>query len=314
MSFTKEVKEEVLSVKLPKTSDKAFLSALIHTVGSIGMRGGELGFELSCETKAIILKGVKIIKELYGENLKIVEDDNPGPNASPVYCASLYGEKAKTILEKERIIDLSDGLEVIFGIDEGLFENDYDEKAYVSAAFLGCGSVTLPNSEKTSGGYHLEFAFNNGIAADDFASLLLRCGFNPKFIGRAGKSLIYFKDSESILDMLAFMEAMNGVLKMSEKMVERETRNLINRQTNCEMANIDRSLKASERQLNAIKKIDEKIGIESLPDILSEFAKVRLENSELSLEELGNMFEPKLTKSGVNYRMRKLMKIAGELE
>lgn len=313
MSFTKEVKEEVLTVKLPKTSDKAFLSALIHTVGSIGMRGGELGFELSCETKSIILRAVRIIKELYGENLLITADDATGPNNRPLYSASVYGEKAKEILEKERIIDLSDGLEVIFGIDEGLFENDYDEKAYVSAAFLGCGSVSLP-SDKTSGGYHLEFAFNNGIAADDFASLLLRCGFNPKFVGRAGKSLIYFKDSESILDMLAFIEAMNGVLKMSEKMVERETRNLINRQTNCEMANIDRSLKASERQLSAIRKIDEKMGIDALPDILSEFARKRLENSELSLEELGGLFEPKLTKSGVNYRMRKLMKIAGELE
>lgn len=313
MSFTKDVKEEILSVKLPKVSDRAFLSALIHTVGSIGMQNGELGFELSCETKAIIIRGVKLIKDLYGEDLKIAVSEETSPNNKPIYFAKIYGERAKHILENERIIDLSDGLEVIFGIDEGLFENDYDEKAYVTAAFLGCGSVSLPSDEK-SGGYHLEFAFNNGIAADDFASLLLRCGFNPKFIGRAGKSLIYFKDSESILDMLAFMEAMNGVLRMSEKMVERETRNLINRQTNCEMANIDRSLKASEKQLAAIEKIKEKIGLDALPDILSEFAKKRDENKELSLEELGGMFDPPLTKSGVNYRMRKLMKIAGEIE
>lgn len=313
MSFTKDVKEEILSVKLPKVSDRAFLSALIHTVGSIGMQNGELGFELSCETKAIIIRGVRLIKDLYGEDLKIAVSEETSPNNKPIYFAKIYGERAKHILENERIIDLSDGLEVIFGIDEGLFENDYDEKAYVTAAFLGCGSVSLPSDEK-SGGYHLEFAFNNGIAADDFASLLLRCGFNPKFIGRAGKSLIYFKDSESILDMLAFMEAMNGVLRMSEKMVERETRNLINRQTNCEMANIDRSLKASEKQLAAIEKIKEKIGLDALPEILSEFAKKRDENRELSLEELGGMFDPPLTKSGVNYRMRKLMKIAGEIE
>ena len=313
MSFAKDVKEEILSVKLPKVSDRAFLSALIHTVGSIGMQNGELGFELSCETKAIIIRGVKLIKDLYGEDLKIAVSEETSPNNKPIYFAKIYGERAKHILENERIIDLSDGLEVIFGIDEGLFENDYDEKAYVTAAFLGCGSVSLPSDEK-SGGYHLEFAFNNGIAADDFASLLLRCGFNPKFIGRAGKSLIYFKDSESILDMLAFMEAMNGVLRMSEKMVERETRNLINRQTNCEMANIDRSLKASEKQLAAIEKIKEKIGLDALPEILSEFAKKRYENRELSLEELGGMFDPPLTKSGVNYRMRKLMKIAGEIE
>lgn len=313
MSFTKDVKEEILLVKLPKVSDRAFLSALIHTVGSIGMQNGELGFELSCETKAIIIRGVRLIKDLYGEDLKIAVSEETSPNNKPIYFAKIYGESAKHILENERIIDLSDGLEVIFGIDEGLFENDYDEKAYVTAAFLGCGSVSLPSDEK-SGGYHLEFAFNNGIAADDFASLLLRCGFNPKFIGRAGKSLIYFKDSESILDMLAFMEAMNGVLRMSEKMVERETRNLINRQTNCEMANIDRSLKASEKQLAAIEKIKEKIGLDALPEILSEFAKKRDENRELSLEELGGMFDPPLTKSGVNYRMRKLMKIAGEIE
>ncbi|MBR1971332.1 MAG: DNA-binding protein WhiA [Clostridia bacterium] len=313
MSFTTVVKEEILSIKQPRVSSRAFLSALTHTCGSIGLDNGKLGFEISCETKAIVIRAAKLIKELYKVELEVFAYSNLSVNKKTIYAIKLYDDRATAILENLRIIDLSEGLEVIFGIDEGLFENDYDEKAYVTAAFLGCGFLTLP-SENSKMGYHLEFGFNNGIMADDFASLLLRCGFNPKFINRKDKCLIYIKDSESIADMLAFMESMNGVLRLSEVIVERETRNLINRQTNCEMANIDRAIKASQKQIDCIKFIKEKGMFDSLPDVLKEFAIIREANPEVSLEELGTMFEKPLSKSGVNYRMRKLMKIAKELE
>lgn len=314
MSFNKSVKEEILQAKLPMQSARAFLSALTHTSGSIGKIDGQLGFEISCETKSIIQKASKLIKELYGVNLKMYWDNSTSPNNATLYYIKCYDENSTRILEDLRIIDLSEGLEVIFGIDEGLFIGDYDEKAYIQGAFLGCGSVTIPKEVGKNAGYHLEFAFNNGIMADDFASLILRCGFNPKFINRKEKCLIYMKDNESIIDILAFMEAMKSVLKVNEIIVEREMRNLINRQTNCEMANIDRAVSASEKQLSAISEIRNSGEFDMLPEKLREFAIIREKNKELSLEELGNLFNPPLSKSGVNHRMRKIMQIAKEIK
>lgn len=312
MSFNKKVKEEILQVKVPLQCERAFLSALTHTCGSIGKIDNKLGFEISCETKGIIIKAAKIIKELYKIDLKVITDASTSPNNASLYYIKCYDFVAEKILEDLRIIDLSEGLEVIFGIDESLFVGENDEKAYIMGAFLGCGSVSIPSVDGKNMGYHLEFAFNNGIMADDFASLILRCGFNPKFINRKDKCLIYLKDFESIIDVLAFMEAMNSVLAVNEIVVERETRNLINRQTNCEMANIDRAVTASEKQVMAINEIKNTIGIDALPDKLREFALIRESNIELSLEELGECFNPPLSKSGVNHRMRKLMQIAKE--
>lgn len=309
MSFTTKTKEEILLSKQLDRPTTSFISAVIHTAGSLSYTAEGLGFEITSESKALILKVVKYIKELFKVEQKITVDENSSLNRKNQYIAKYSGEAANEILLACKIIDRSEDFEIIFGIEEGIFETDKDEVTYIIGAFLGSGTVSVPEVEGENG-YHLEFAFSNGVMADDFASVLLRNGFNPKFANRKDKCLIYFKDIESILNLLTFMKAMKSVIVINEIVAERQTRNLVNRQTNCELANIDKTVRSAEKQIDAIDYIESTVGLDFLDDKLKEIARLRKKNADVSLEELGEMLIPPISKSGVNHRLRKLVSIA----
>lgn len=312
MSFTTKTKEEILASKQLDKPSVSFVSAVIHTAGSLSYSSEGLGFEISSESKSLVLKTVVYIKELFGVEQKITVEANASPNKKNLYLAKYAGKTANEILLACKIIDRTEDFDIIFGIEEGIFVTEKDEAPYIIGAFLGCGSISVPEVEGESG-YHLEFAFTNGVMADDFASLLLRNGFNPKFANRKDKCLIYFKDIENILNLLTFMKAMKSVIVINEIVAERQTRNLVNRQLNCELANIDKTVKSAEKQIQAIEKIESIVGLDFLDEKLMEIAKLRKKNPDLSLEELGEMLSPPISKSGVNHRLRKLVSIANTL-
>ena len=313
MTFTSKTKLEILKSKLLDKPSLSFASAVIHTAGSLSYSNYGWGFEFLSESKPLVNKTVKFVKELFDEEQKIVVDSNISPNKKNVYIVKYTGDIACEIMESLRIMDRSEELEIIYGIEEGLFETELDEKLYIIGAFLGCGSISVPETEGDSG-YHLEFAFSNGIMADDFASLLLRNGFNPKFANRREKCLIYFKDKDSILDMLSFMQAMSAVIVINEIVAERITRNMVNRQMNCQLANIDKAVKAAEKQIEAINYIEKTIGFDAIDEKLKEISLLRRKNYDVGLEELGAMITPPISKSGVNHRLRKIVKIAQNIK
>ena len=313
MTFTSKTKLEILKSKLLDKPSLSFASAVIHTAGSLSYSNYGWGFEFLSESKPLVNKTVKFVKELFDEEQKIVVDSNISPNKKNVYIVKYTGDIACEIMESLRIMDRSEELEIIYGIEEGLFETELDEKLYIIGAFLGCGSISVPETEGDSG-YHLEFAFSNGIMADDFASLLLRNGFNPKFANRREKCLIYFKDKDSILDMLSFMQAMSAVIVINEIVAERITRNMVNRQMNCQLANIDKAVKAAEKQIEAINYIEKTIGFDAIDEKLKEISFLRRKNYDVGLEELGAMITPPISKSGVNHRLRKIVKIAQNIK
>ncbi len=313
MSFTSKTKQEILKSKLLDKPSIGFTSAVIHTAGSLSYSNDGWGFEFSSESKQLINKTVKFVKELFDEEQRIIVDSNISPNKKNVYLVRYSGERACEIMETLRIMDRTEELEIIYGVEEGLFETDVDEKLYIIGAFLGCGSISVPETEGESG-YHLEFAFSNGVMADDFASLLLRNGFNPKFANRREKCLIYFKDKDSILDMLSYMQAMSAVIVINEIVAERITRNKVNRQMNCQLANIDKAVKAAERQIEAIDYIEKTVGLDSIDEKLKEISLLRRKNYDVGLEELGAMISPPISKSGVNHRLRKIVQIAQKIK
>ena len=313
MSFTSKTKQEILKSKLLDKPSIGFTSAVIHTAGSLSYSNDGWGFEFSSESKQLINKTVKFVKELFDEEQRIIVDSNISPNKKNVYLVRYSGERACEIMETLRIMDRTEELEIIYGVEEGLFETDVDEKLYIIGAFLGCGSISVPETEGESG-YHLEFAFSNGVMADDFASLLLRNGFNPKFANRREKCLIYFKDKDSILDMLSYMQAMSAVIVINEIVAERITRNKVNRQMNCQLANIDKAVKAAERQIEAIDYIEKTVGLDAIDEKLKEISLLRRKNYDVGLEELGAMISPPISKSGVNHRLRKIVQIAQKIK
>ena len=126
--------------------------------------------------------------------------------------------------------------------------------------------------------------------------------------------ILYIKEAEVVSDLLACVGAFKSVLKLQSEMTLRQVRNNINRQNNCISANISKTVNASVRQMAAIKKIQDTIGIKSLPQNLQELCLVRLANPEATLEELRALSEQKLTKSGINHRFAKILEMAEKIE
>jgi len=181
-------------------------------------------------------------------------------------------------------------------------------KAFIAGAFLSCGTVSSPKKD-----YHLEFNVSYLNLAKSFITLFNEFELSPKLITRKGYHVVYFKDSEAIEDFLYIMGAVNSMFEMMNEKIVKEIRNSANRKANCETANIEKTVKASMPQIEAILKIKKKKGLDFLSAPLKEMAQARLDNPDLSLAELAASFEPPLSKSGANHRLKRIEEIAKEL-
>ncbi len=228
---------------------------------------------------------------------------------------AVSGEKSKRILIEDSAV-LENLRDCLFLADEQA-ENEFEDEilkldccraAYIRGAFLSGGCVLDP--EKS---YHLEFDTKYNKSAGRLSRLLQNMGFPAKSTYRKGHYLVYLKGSEAIADILGLMGAGAGALAMYSAQMEKEIRNAVNRQVNCENANAEKLAKAAGRQLAAIRKIMSKQGLGFLPDNLRELAELRLKNPYESLQKLGEMLVPPLGKSGVNHRMTKIIEIAKDL-
>ena len=181
--------------------------------------------------------------------------------------------------------------------------------AFLRGVFLSCGTVTDPER-----GYHLEFVVPYKRLSADLMKFMDELGLNPKYIVRKGNHIIYFKDSESIEDILAIMGAANASLYIMNVKIEKDVKNKINRRINFEISNINKTVDAAKLQLEAIEYIESKCGISALPDNLQKIAELRLENPEASLKDLEQMLDEPISRSGVNHRLGRIVKFAEELK
>lgn len=177
--------------------------------------------------------------------------------------------------------------------------------AFVAGAFLSCGSVAEPIKE-----YHLEFVVPYFDLMNDLLNVLTSLGFNAKSTERKGTYVIYLKGSEDIEDLITFMGATMSSIDLMNVKIYKDVRNKANRIANCDAANIERTLKASEKQIEDIEYIVNTEGLESLTPELRNMAELRLENPDVSLKELGEMLDKPVGRSGANHRLKKLMEIA----
>ena len=175
-------------------------------------------------------------------------------------------------------------------------------------AFLGAGFISEPNNT-----YHLEINFSkleNLLLVKD---LLEKYQIVPKILNRNGSISLYIKEGEDISKLLVYIGASNAMLKFEEIRVIKEARNNVNRMVNCEVANLNKTVNAASRQIEAIRKIKNSRKFTNLPEELKEIAELRIKNPDASLIELGNLLKNPIGKSGVNYRLNKLINIAKEL-
>ena len=192
-------------------------------------------------------------------------------------------------------------------VNFGMVEDDCCRTAFLRGAFLAGGSVTDPEKR-----YHLELATAHLQASREVSALLGEMGFLPHTVMRGGNSVIYFKQSEHIEDFLTTIGAPAAATEIMTAKVDKSIRNGANRAANCDIANVNKTINASESQITAIGRLRLDGKLEKLPEKLRETADLRLEYPELSLQQLAEKHEPPLTKSCLNHRLRKITELAGK--
>ena len=309
MSFSKEVKAELIGKKFDASCcAHATLSAYLRTSAFIVSEGGNVGFEFSSDGEVAEFFS-KIITEEYGVPARVVIKDKPKKSQKPVY--KFINRDTLRILSDLGLAEIDEkGVGLKLNIDEYAVENDCCKTAYIKGAFLGSGSVTLPAYGKGTG-YHIEFVFTNYQTATDFCELLSELYFMPKLVERKGGYVVYMKSREEITELLGVMGATKAVLKLSAFTVEKDFNNSENRRLNCEVSNLSKQLDASAKLRKAVQKIEETVGLESLPLPLQDVAKARIEHKEKTLSELSEMLG--ITKSCLNHRLRKIAEISENL-
>lgn len=181
-------------------------------------------------------------------------------------------------------------------------------RGVLRGAFLSCGTVTDPNKE-----YHLEFAVPYSNLAKDLLVLLQESGIpnlQPGLSNRRGSFVVYIKGMEQMTDLLTYLGAPSAAMELMQVKMLREVRNQVNRRTNFETANLDKTASAAARQLLAIQRIAETTGLGDLPEELQELAELRMNSPDLSLRELGEALSQPLSRSGVNHRLQRIVELA----
>lgn len=225
-----------------------------------------------------------------------------------IYTVTVEGESERLLLLRYFGYH---GREISLRVNRANLENECCYASFLRGAFLSCGTVTDPQKD-----YHLEFIVPHKNLAKDLVKVLEdveALDAQPNIVNRKGSYVVYNKGSEQIADFLAYIGAPNAALELMQVKMFKEVRNNVNRKMNFESANLDKTASAAAKQMIAIQKIAEKMGLDALPDDLRELAQVRLDNPEMSLRELGAALSEPISRSGVNHRLNRLLEMAQDL-
>lgn len=183
--------------------------------------------------------------------------------------------------------------------------DDAERREFLQRAFLDIGSITDPEKE-----YHLEFVTSNVEYLDMVKEAAAFYDIEAKHTTRKNRPVLYVKGSEAIADLLNVMGAHISLMNMENSIILKDMRNNLNRKVNCEAANIIKTVNAGNRQVEDIKFLKEQGLFGTLPSSLKDIAELRLLYPDMPLKDLGELLDPKVGKSGVNHRLRRISEIA----
>ena len=299
MSFSSELKENLS--KIPNLKNKELVK--FELIGYL------ISNNTTCDKKNIYYTTVneyninrfsKLLSNMEISNFKI---DIKGKN----YVITL--PKTNSINEIKysvKDIEISSAFEEqIQNLNKIKEQEEMAIKALTRGIFLGSGSVNNPEKK-----YHLEIILSSKKNANIIKNLLLKMQIKFKELERKNGYSLYIKEGEEISKFLAFIGANSSVLKFEEIRVIRDMKNNVNRKVNCETANLNKTINAAVKQIDARKKIKARGNFENLSENLREIANLRLENPDASLVELGQMLKNPIGKSGVNHRLNQLIELS----
>jgi DNA-binding protein WhiA len=314
MSFGENLKNEIFS-KLPKDRHckKAFLAGLVRGTGEIYDDEGELGFHFRLSTEERAMQASLLLKSLFNYEVREISVSEDRLNSKDKIIISVSGKRAIEILQELEIINASsEGFDVNLKFYDGQFKNECCTRSFIKGLYASSGSCTVPseNSESKTG-YHLEIVFSHYTPALETSEKLAEFNVITKITRRKDNYIVYIKSAEEIKDFIAFLPAPISVLKLTDTIINREFSNTVNRQKNCDLGNVNRQVEACAKQVLAVEKIENTIGLDSLtPDLMLTAIK-RREFQEDTLTELAERLN--VSKSCLNHRLRKIISIANEL-
>ncbi|MBD3949931.1 DNA-binding protein WhiA [Tuanshanicoccus lijuaniae] len=307
MTFAAEVKKECTLIEVHREHAKAELTALIRMNGAVSIYQQALILNIQSENAAIARRIYTLFKEHFSLDSELIVRRKMKLKKNNVYIVRCR-QNVKEVLEA---LDIFDGMFIRAEVSDEIMHNNQKKRSYLRGAFMAAGSVNNPEANS----YHLEIYSNYESHNENICQMMNDFNLHARTIARRNGYITYIKEAEKIADFLAVIGANSAVLKFEDIRIVRDMRNSVNRLVNCENANLNKVVEAANRQREAIEKIQQKKGLDSLPEKLRTMAQFRLDNPDMGLKELGELIPGgPISKSGVNHRLRKLLQIANELE
>ena len=289
MSFADEVREELSELPIKKICCKRSLTEGL-LIGAV--IGADKQITLRYRHEAVATMASSLIRQQYG---KSPDSAMSGCCGHRYYDLQFSAPAAyKLLMQMQANAD-----------PNRYFACDGCRTAFLRGVFLASGTVNDPHKS-----FHLEFALPHGGPVEMLCAFLSSCGYMPRHTVRTNCEGIYFKDSGAVEDLIGMMGAQHTVFEIINSRIERDIRNNENRATNCVAKNIEKSLSAAARQIDAINRLMETGRMDALPESLRVTAMVRYRNPDATLDELVRLHEPSISKSGLNHRLKKLLEEA----
>lgn len=308
MSFASETKKELTTLELKDCCSKVELSALIRMNGSLSFSNRKLVIDVQTENAAIARRIYTLLKKNFDVNVELLVRKKMKLKKNNIYIVR-FAERAQEILMDLQI--LGEGFTIIHDISHKLLTKKCCKRSYLRGAFLAGGSVNNPETSS----YHLEINSMYKEHNDALCDLMNVFELKAKTLERKKGFITYLKEAEKISEFLRIVGANNAILRFEDVRIIRDMRNSVNRLVNCETANLNKTIGASLRQVENIQFIESTVGLAILPDKLREIAELRVAYQDVTLKELGEMVTgSKVSKSGINHRLRKIDEIAKRLK
>ena len=306
MSFTSNIKNEISNVEYSNSEMMSELSAILN----IGVKISSDKFEIYTENVSVARRIYKLIKDIYHVN---IEMDNSGVNSLRKNKLVLLTVNENVDMILEDLCIIKNG-ERIYVPSDYLVDEQKDKMAYIRGAFMMCGSINDPKTSR----YHAEFVIQMEETANYLNNLLNELYLNSKVIKRDKNYMVYIKEAEKISDLIRMLNATTSLFYYEYIRIYRDHKNMTIRLNNCEQANVDKSLNASNEQLEMITKLKEIMDFDLLDEKIQMICIYKEKYPESSMAELAEIIssetEKPITKSCINHRFRKIKEIINSVE
>lgn len=300
MSFSKRCKKEVL--KKEPISKMGELLSIIHFIGSIRINMGGYNIKFETDSNSYARYIYNLIKDLYDYSSTFEIFDKSYKDRDRIFTVLVEDNEISEDLINKKSHGFIDNFKDIEDVSLD------DIKSFLKIAFIYKGSINDPQR-----GYNLEIIAREKNELRLIKESMDTFGLNAKINDRGDYYIVYIKDSDKISDFLAIIGANKSLFELENVRAMKSIRNDINRQTNFDKANIDRTVKASLRQVDAIKAVINSEEYDKLSEDMKEIASIRIDNPYISIEEIGQMMDPVMSKAKVNYRLQKFIKLAEDM-